>query len=390
MIRDCDVVVVGLGGFGAAALFHLAARGLSIVGVEAHGIPHDQGSSTGETRVIRKAYFEDARYVPLLQRAYALWAELADVVDASLCGPLFQRAGCLTFGPPGHTAVVGVQAAAREHALAHEVLDEHAIAKRFPALKPNPGDVGVFEAEAGFLHVERCTTAHVDGARRRGAVILCPARVTALRPGPEHVDVDVDEGTTLRARSVVLAAGPWLAADPVLRAFAGATPLVVERQVQLWFEPAVRASCAVPALPCFIHFGARGTFYAIPGREDDGALKACRHHGGTLTTPANVDRRVSAADVDDVRTFLRAHLPVADGEPLRSKVCLYTNTPDENFLVGPSPSSSRVIVVGGCSGHGYKMASVLGEIAADLVVDGGSPFDLGLFDPHRFGPAASR
>jgi glycine/D-amino acid oxidase-like deaminating enzyme len=211
-----------------------------------------------------------------------------------------------------------------------------------------------------------------------------------VRPGASSVDVDVDDGTgsvTWGGKQVVLAAGAWLSADPVLRAFAGSAPLVVERQVQLWFEPGPAAQCTVPSLPCFIHFSERGTFYAIPGRADDSALKACRHHGGALTTPDDVDRVVRARDIDDVRGFLSAHMPLADGEPVRSKVCLYTNTPDENFLIGASPSSSRVLVLGGCSGHGYKMACVLGEIAADVVVSGKSRFDLGLFDLKRFGRA---
>lgn len=327
--------------------------------------------------------------MPLLRRAYELWATLARDVDETL----MERAGCLTFGPPTHPAVIGVQAAAREHALDHEVLDDDGIASRFPGLQPNRGDVGVYESDAGFLHVERCTVAHVSAAQRVGARVFAPGRVTAMRAGRDSVEVDVDDGHSWRARHVVLAAGAWLAADPVLRAFAGHAPLVVERQVQLWFEPG-DVRFRVPRLPCFIHFGKRGTFYAIPGRDDlcspgDTALKACRHHGGVSTTPDDVDREVRAADVDDVRAFLRDHMPYADGPPVRSKVCLYTNTPDENFLIGWSPSSSRVLVLGGCSGHGYKMASVIGEIAADLVVDGDNRldkgrFDLGLFDPQRF------
>lgn len=388
---EVDVVVVGVGGFGSAALLHLASRGLSVVGVERFAVPHDRGSSTGETRVIRKAYFEDPRYVPLLHRAYALWADLERDVGESL----IERVGCLTFGPPDHQALIGVQQSVTEHQLPHELLDDTAITKRFPSLVPARGDVGVFEVDAGFLHVERCTTAHARLAQQRGARLITGARVVGLDASHgEFVDVDLDAdfggdgagGKELRARHVVIAGGAWLAADPVLRAFAGPLALTVERQVQLWFA---RPSSSPP--PCFIHFGDRGAFYGIPGEHEQ---KACRHHGGRATDPDLVDRVVSDADVDDVRGFLRSHLPSADGALLRSKVCLYTNTDDENFVIGRSPWSSRVVVVGGCSGHGYKMASVIGEIAADLVdVDrtgGQSRFDLAVFSPTRLAVSAAK
>lgn len=369
-----DVVVVGVGGFGSAALYHLAHRGLNAVGVESHGVPHGQGSSTGESRVIRKAYFEDPRYVPLLHRAYELWRDL----EAATGARLVEKVGCLTFGAADHPAVRGAQQSVREHRLPHELLGADAIAARFPLFAPAAGDVGVYEVDAGWLHVEACTTAHAREAERHGARLLCPARVVGLDTDAAGVDVEIEgpDGAVqrLRAERVVVAGGPWLAHDPVLRAFAGPLALKVERQVQLWFPHAGQAP------PCFIHFGERGAFYGIPGA---GELKACRHHGGVVTDPDVVDRNVVDGDIDDVRAFLQRHAPAADGAPLRSKVCLYTNTDDENFLIGPSPASARVVVVGGCSGHGYKMASVIGETAADLVMTGRSPFDLGLFSPQR-------
>lgn len=368
---EVDVVVVGVGGFGAAAVFHAANAGRSVVGVERFDVPHGNGSSTGETRVIRKAYFEDPRYVPLLHRAYTLWRDLERDVD----DVLFERVGCLTFGPPAHAALEGVRASVTQHALPHEFLDDAGIAARFPLLRPTAGDVGVFEEDAGYLHVERCTTAHVTAAKKRGAVVKVGACVVALDVVAGGVNVDVDDGSVYVAQAVVVAGGAWNAHDPVLRKWLPDVPLSVERQVQHWF-----AAPKLSQLPCYIHFGERGGFYGIPGNNE---LKACRHHGGAVVDPDTVDRAVSAADVDDVRVFLRQHLPECDGPALRSKVCLYTNTPDENFVIGRSPLSDRVVVVGGCSGHGYKMASVIGEIAVELV-HGSSRFDLGLFSPTRF------
>lgn len=379
-----DVVVAGLGGMGASAAFHLAARGLSVLGLERHGLPHELGSSHGETRVIRKAYFEDPRYVPLLHRAYELWAALEED-----CGePLYVRAGCLTAGPADHPAILGVQRSVDAHALPHARLSARELRARFPAFVPNDGDVGVHEEDAGFLWVERCTLAHANGARRRGATLRCPARVIAVRPSNDHVEVDVEtetnERTTVRARRLVLAAGPWLPHDEAFAPLVRGMPLVVQRQAQLWFSPHANGH-GVGTLPCFVHFSARGAFYGIPSPSPGRPVKVCRHHGGAATTAETVSRAIEDDDVEDVRGFLRDHLPGLETNAARARVCLYTSTPDEHFVVGALPASPAVILLSPCSGHGFKMASVIGEIAADLVVDGRSRFDLGMFSPSRFG-----
>ena len=367
-----DALVIGIGGMGAAALAHLARRGLRVTGIEQDDVPSERGSSVGETRVIRKAYAEDPRYVPLLERAYVLWREL----ERASGEPLFVRTGCLNMGPPDHPAIRGVGESVAIHGLPHEVLAADAIRQRFPALAPAPGDVGVFEHDAGYLHVEACTRAHARVARSHGAELRTRTRVTELHlDGPEGVAVVLDDGTRLTAPRAVVAAGPWLAASPQLREVARDLRLSVERQVQLWFRRAPLD------LPVFIHFLAEGAFYAIPTAE---SVKVCQHHGGESTTPDTLDRALRPADEEAVRTYLRAHMPSADGAPLRSRVCMYSNTPDQHFVVGRLPRAPHVVLLGGFSGHGYKMAPVIGEIAAQLTVDGSTPFDLGLFDPSRF------
>lgn len=375
-----DALVLGLGGMGAAALAHLAARGLSVVGVDQDPVPSVRGSSVGETRIIRKAYAEDPRYVPLLLRAYVLWTELESRSKRSL----FTRVGCLNLGPADHPAIVGVLESARRHGLAHERLGPAELRRRFSVV-PSPGDLGVFEQDAGYLAVEACTQAHLDWAVAGGARVV-HARVAGLEVEPSSVRATLDDGTTVIADRAVVAAGPWLASAPALRALAAHLPLVVERQVQLWFQPADPVAASAPALPTFIHFVEGGPFYGIPRDPSHAvpAAKVCRHHGGASTTADAVDRTVSAADEATVRSYLLAHLPTADGPLLRSHVCMYTNTPDEHFLVGLLQSAPRVVLLGGFSGHGYKMASVMGEIAADLVQQGRSAFDLGMFDPWRF------
>jgi sarcosine oxidase len=375
-----DVLVLGLGGMGAAALAHVAARGLSVVGVDQDTLPSLRGSSVGETRVIRKAYAEDPRYVPLLLRAYALWAEL----EARTGRPLVTRVGCLNLGPAEHRAIRGVLESVQRHRLPHVVLRDQEVRARFSVV-PDPGDLGVFEQDAGYLAVEACTEAHLAWATACGAEVR-QARVTGIEGTGGSVRATLDDGSSLVADRAIVAAGPWLASAPGLRELARGLPLVVERQVQLWFQPAAPDAVRASALPAFIHFVPGGPFYGIPPvpSHPAPAVKVCRHHGGLPTTPETLDRELRPADEASVRGYLRAHLPAADGPLLRSRVCMYTNTPDEHFVVGPLPHAPQVIVLGGFSGHGYKMASVMGEIAADLVVRGASAFDLGMFAPGRF------
>jgi sarcosine oxidase len=318
--------------------------------------------------------------VPLLVRAYALWGEL----EARSGLRLFTRVGCLNLGPAGHPAIQGVLESVRRHGLPHRRLTDVEVRDSFSVL-PVPGDLGVFEEDAGYLAVEACTKAHLAWATTCGAEVR-QARVTALDVTGSSVRVTLDDGSSLAAERAVVAAGPWLASAPALQDLARDLPLVVERQVQLWFEPADPGAARAPALPAFIHFVEGGPFYGVP--LDDAhaspAVKVCRHHGGARTTADALDRTVTPDDEATVRRYLRAHLPAADGPLLRSRVCMYTNTPDEHFVVGPLARAPRVVVLGGFSGHGYKMASVMGEIAADLVQQGKSAFDLGMFAPGRF------
>jgi sarcosine oxidase len=376
-----DVLVLGVGGMGAAALAHLAARGLRVVGVEQGDVPGELGSSVGETRIIRKAYAEDPRYVPLLLRAHALWAQL----EARTGEALFERTGCLNVGAPDHPAIRGVLESVQQHGLPHERLDESDVRARF-SLVPAVGDVAVFEQDAGYLRVEACTAAHARWAIQAGADLRTRTRVTALELTRGGVRATLDDGATLVADKVVVAAGAWLGGPGPFRELARDLPLAVERQVQLWFQPRSGPAVRPPALPAFIHFVPGGPFYGIPAddRHPEPALKVCRHHGGELTSPGALDRMLRPEDEAQVRTYLAAHLPAGDGPLMRARACMYTNTPDEHFIVGTLARAPHVVLLGGFSGHGYKMASVLGEIAADLIERGGSPYDLGMFAPDRF------
>ncbi|GJQ26245.1 MAG: N-methyltryptophan oxidase [Phycisphaerae bacterium] len=384
---------------GAAACYHLAQRGLCVVGLEQFDLCHDRGSSQGRSRVFRKAYFEDPRYVPLLHEAYEAWGRLERETGQTL----LNFVGCLNIGRPDHPCIRGVRASVTQHGLAHEVLSAEEVRRRHPAFEPPPDHVAVYEADAGYLCPEDCVRAMADLARRAGAELRERTVVRswrALKPvgaGGADVRVETDNGP-IEAGALVITAGAWL---PTVAAELG-LPLTVERQVQAWFAPKIPTHFVPESMPVFIHFldgdaaagggdmhmpgaNARNLAGAFYGICDHGhGVKIARHHGGAATTADAVDRAVHPADEADIRRYIRAHMPTADG-PLRdAQVCLYTNTPDDHFMIDRHPLHKNVFIAGGFSGHGFKFAPVVGEALADLVTIGRSRLPGELFAIGRF------
>jgi sarcosine oxidase len=390
-------VVVGVGGLGAAVVDALAQRGADVVGVERFSIPHEQGSSFGETRVIRLGYFESPRYVPVLQRAWQQWHEL----DAWWCAqtpaaaPLLQRTGVVHIGPLAHPGMRALLASLREHGLAYE--EVNAAWLRARGFVPAPGDVGVFEEQGGFLRVEECTRALVARARELGAVVHEGERVLAIdEDGAGALRVRTAT-RTLPADAVVLCAGAWNGADDVTARFFAGVPLVVTRQPQLWFDASTNAAHPSGAHeqdmspPAFLHFTASshalgGAFYGVPPARPGGPMKVCLHAPGRRAQPDALDRVVTDDDTAAVRAYVTAHLPRLSAL-VDAKICMYTSTPDEHFVVGASPADARVTLGSACSGHGFKMTIALGEAAAELALGGRARLDLSLFDPRRFAVA---
>lgn len=369
-----DAIVIGLGVMGAASLAELAARGKKTLGIERFDIAHPHGSSHGATRVIRKAYFEDPAYVPLLHRAWERW----EALSARTSAPLLVRTGALYFGPEDHAGIVGVRASAREHGLAVEELDAPQIAQRFPALRPAPSDVGILEADGGFLRAERGVSVLVEAAMDDGATVKTRERVVGVDVGDAGVRVTTDQGA-YESERLVLAVGAWSEGDasplPI------PVPLTVERQVQVWLHPRAPEVVSPQRMPVFLRFGDE-CFYGLP-LEGVPGVKVCRHHGGETTRAELLDRTISDDDLAPVTAFVRAHVPGADGPVLAAQVCMYTNTPDEHFVIGPHPDvPERVTIACGFSGHGFKLAPVVGELVADVVIDGAPP--PAIFRPDRF------
>ena len=356
-----DVIVLGVGGMGSAAAFELARRGRRVLGLEQFALGHDRGSSHGHTRIIRKAYYEHPDYVPLVLRAFDRWRDLE-----RRCGrTLLTECPCLSIGRPDGELVAGVRRSAEQHGLPVEQLDPAALRRRFPAFRFDDDYVGVLEHSAGFLLVDDCVRAHAEEAGRLGAVIRDGEPVLSWKAEGGGVAVETAAGRYAAARLVVTA-GPW--AGRMLGEL-GAR-LRVMRQVVLWFGPREPNLFQKDVFPIFIAETPDGDFYGLPALNADG-VKVARHYGAPeLYDPSDAVRTVSAEDEAPVRRFLQAHLPAADGPVNRASVCIYTLTPDRHFLIDVHPAHPQVVFAAGFSGHGFKFASVVGEILADLAESG--------------------
>lgn len=370
-----DVIVVGSGTMGSMALWRLARRGAAAVGLEQFTPGHDRGSGHGESRMTRTAYFEGPEYVPLVQAALPLWREL----EAEAGAELLTMTGGLMIGRPDGELVAGALRSARAHGLACELLDPAGAAERFPQHRLAPDEVALWEAGAGVLRPERAIRAAAGRAAALGAELVTGVRVTAIEADGDGVAVRAGDAV-YRARRAIVCAGAWVGR---LLPAAG-LPVVVERQVMTWFPAADPASFAPERFPVFVHERAGRAGYGLP-TLDGATVKVAIHHGGAPADPDAVDRTVTDADVAPAAAFVAETLPGLTPVPSRAEVCLYTNTPDLHFVVGPA-GPSGVTVVSACSGHGFKFAPVIGEIAADLALDGRTAHDIAGFSPARFSP----
>lgn len=375
MTTSYDVIVAGLGAMGSLTLYQLAQRGHHVLGLDRFSPPHAMGSSHGRSRIIREAYFEDPRYVPLVQRAYQCWADLEVTSGATI----FRQTGGLMLGPPNGELVRGARLSAEMHALSHELLDATEVARRFPAFRPDSDMVGVWEPRAGIVFPESAIGAALGVAKSHGAVVHTGETLLSWHSIRGGVEVVTTTGR-YRAASLVISVGAWT--RDIVAALA--LPLVVQRNVLMWFTPSrARDQFSPEAFPIFIIECAPGEmWYGFPDMGD--GVKVARHHWGESTHPDTINRDVAMDEVEGVRGLLRRYLPDADGALRDTAVCMYTNTPDEHFVIDRHPDNPAVIVASPCSGHGFKFASAIGEMLADLATDREPTFDRSLFALDRF------
>ncbi len=378
MTKHYDAIVVGLGGMGSAALYHLAKRGLNVLGIERYTIPHEMGSSHGLTRIIRLAYYEDLSYVLLLRRSYELWAEL----EHEFGEQLFFQTGSIDMGPPESDVFSGSLNSCLDNDLEYEVLDSKQLRARFPGYQMPAETMAVYQPHGGLLLPERCVTAHAQLAAKHGAEIHTGERVMGWEIMPDDRVYVRCEGAEYSAEKLVICGGAW--ASKLAPELAGKA--VAERQALIWLETKQPDLFSLERFPVWNGQVDEGRYYGFPEFNPTGKTPGMKfgryHHREEICDPESVDRAVYPEDEALLRDFAERYFPAGAGKTLKMVVCMFTNTVDEHFVLDTLPDRPQVAVAAGFSGHGFKMASVVGEIMADLAQTGSTRHDIEL---HRLG-----
>jgi sarcosine oxidase len=379
-LSSYDVIVIGVGGMGSATLFHLARRGLRVLGLERFDLVHEYGSSHGLTRIIRLAYWEHPTYVALLRRAYELWREL-ETLSAER---LLHITGSVDAGPPGSSIFEGALKSSQLHGLPHEVMNGAELHRRFPGYGLQREMQCLFQPDGGFLLPERCNVAHVGGALALGAEVHCREPVLEWGTARGHVWVRTSRAR-YEAGKLVISAGPWASKlVPQLERLA-----VPERQVLAWLQPTHPAHFEPGVFPVFNLEVEEGRYYGFPSFLVPGFKFGKYHHLGEVVDADTANREPNEKDEGLLRQFARRYFPEGVGATLMLKGCLFTNSPDRHFILDLHPEHGEVAIAAGFSGHGYKFCSVVGEIMTDLAERGESAHDVGFFGMKRFGRLSS-
>jgi sarcosine oxidase len=371
MSSQYDVIVIGLGAMGSATVYQLARRGRRVLGLEQYDIPHSRGSSHGFSRVIRLAYYEHPAYVPLLRRAYELWRELETLSGV----PLLHITGSIDAGTSDSQIFLGAQQACRLHGITHEVLTSSELSRRFPAYRLPPEIMAVFQPEGGFLVPELCIVSHIRVAQANGAEIHAREQVLEWLPVGGRVRVRTDQGV-YEADRLVITAGAWAAKMvPSLGRLA-----VPERQVLGWFQPSHPDLFAPKRLPVFNMLVEEGRYYGLPIFDVPGFKVGKYHHLSEPIDPDHPDFECRPADEKLLRDFLSRYFPDAAGPTMGLRACMFTNSPDEHFILDVLAEMPQVAIASPCSGHGCKFSCVVGDIMADLAERGDTTHDISI---HR-------
>ncbi len=378
-----EVIVIGVGSMGSATCYHLAQRGYKVLGLEQFDIPHEMGSHTGQSRIIRKAYFESPEYVPLLERAYENWRSLEQITGEQLYYPT----GIVYFGAAESATMEAVNQSANLHQVLIEQPSLEEAERRYPAFEI-PADFKVIvEPDAGFVTPEKSIRLYVKEAKKLDAVIHTKEAV--LNWGLEGSCIKVvTDNATYTCDKLIITAGAWAAKMiPSL-----STSLKATKQILAWINPKNWESFLLGNFPCwFIDDAERGVYYGfpiLPEGEFEGpvGLKLAHHFPGEVVDASSVDRNLIPANTEEnLRYLLEKYMPSAMGEILSVKSCLYTNSPDEHFIIDHLPGyNQQVTIACGFSGHGFKFIPVIGEILADLATKGKTDLPIDFLRLNRF------
>jgi len=373
-----DTIVIGMGSMGSATAYQLASRKCKVLGLEQFNIGHDLGSGHGINRIIRLAYFEHSDYVPLLRRAYGLWRELQKLSGERL---LYLN-GSLDVGPEDGIVVTGSLASCKGHRLKHESLDARQLNRRYRGWRLPKSMAAVFQPQGGFVLCERAVIAYITAAQALGADIRAREAVRHWEVRRNEVIVRTDR-ETYRAKRLVITAGAWASKlVNTLRARKLAEP---QRQVLLWTQPKSAELFQLDNFPVFNLESPLGRFYGFPIFGIPGFKIGKYYHRREYAYPDTMDRECHPEDERVLREAIGEYFPAANGPTMAMKTCLFSNSPDKHFVLDRHPDFPQVSVAAGFSGHGFKFASVVGEIMADLALEGGSSRfpDLSLFRIQR-------
>jgi sarcosine oxidase len=370
-----DCIVIGVGGMGSSAIHNLAKRGQKVLGIEQFDIPHAEGSSHGVNRIIRLAYYEHPSYVPLLRRAYEMWSEIETIANEKL----LYKTGSIDTAPSGHEVFEGSLESCLLHGIPHEVLNYRQINERFPGYRMPPGHMGLLQQDGGFVLSERSIVAYVNAAIAEGAEVHARETVASWEPEGQGVRVFTDRAEYTADR-LVITAGAWAAGMvPSLEELA-----VPERQVLAWLQPEEPALFIPEVFPVFNAYFEEGRYYGFPMFGIPGFKIGRYHHFEEVVDPDHVERNVTVEDEEILREAAAKYFPKANGTLMTLKTCMFTNTPDGHFIIDVVPGNPQVSVAAGFSGHGFKFASVVGEILGDLAINGKTNHDIDLLKIDRF------
>ena len=375
MSQEFDCIVIGVGGMGSSTLYNLAKRGRRVLGLEQFDIPHAEGSSHGVNRIIRLAYYEHPSYVPLLRRAYELWSDIESVTGEQL----LYKTGSIDTAPSGHEVFEGSLESCLLHDIPHRVLNHAQINEEFPGYQLPPGHMGLLQGDGGFVLSERSIVAYANAAMSTGAEIHAREVVSGWEPDQDGVRVFTDRGE-YTAERLVITAGAWTSGMvPILDDLA-----VPERQVLAWLQPIDGSLYTPEVFPVFNAYFDEGRYYGFPVYGIPGFKVGRYHHLEEVIDPDFAIKTVNSEDEAVLRSAVERYFPKANGTTMTLKTCMFTNTPDEHFIVDLLPANSQVAVAAGFSGHGFKFASVIGEILADLAINGETEHNIDLLKIDRF------
>ncbi|MES2646496.1 MAG: N-methyl-L-tryptophan oxidase [Bacteroidota bacterium] len=382
-MKKFDVIVLGVGSMGAATCYYLAKEGLSVLGLEQFDIPNELSSHTGQSRLIRKAYFEHPAYVPLLQKAYENWAHLENISNEKV----YHETGLLYFGKAGSKLINGIHESASKYQIQLDTIDEPDLHQRYPSFHMPAGYVSFLEPRAGFITPEKAIRLYTGKAKALGASIKQNTIVLAWEKTEDGIMVQTKEQDFYAAK-LVITAGPWAGKlAPALSPL-----LTVTRQKIWWVNTTDNNSFSLGKFPCWIIADDNwpGIFYGFPILpsalfEGPQGFKLAWHYPGEVINPDNKYDHIPGLDEEMNIRFMDQFFPGVYTNTLATKTCLYTNTPDEHFIIDFLPGYKKEIVIAaGFSGHGFKFASAIGEILSDLVVHGSTEISIEFLNISRF------